>query len=273
MAYQSVEGWSSKGASASDGAKYSGYSGSGTYGTSHVKVGARDPTRNQEMVGAQVRAHSQEMVELLATWGVHRSNGVLGWLEKAKALVARGVVKASSLGVVWMMLYGGIERARVVSRVVVMIVLLMLRALVPWLTLVGGDSEEPESDGVGVRRRESSKKHSIRESHVATLGHAYHSVGDVIGKIEGFANGETIEHIAQACVWMIFVSGEAYDIFTKNEFPFFEHFFQFGVNSFGMDRGRFCHLLLYGVWVRFLYETRHHESRMVLREEEDKYLD
>ncbi|GJV22196.1 hypothetical protein Tco_1371216 [Tanacetum coccineum] len=32
MAYQSVEGWSSKGASASDGAKYSGYSGSGDGG-------------------------------------------------------------------------------------------------------------------------------------------------------------------------------------------------------------------------------------------------
>ncbi|GJR79916.1 hypothetical protein Tco_0150701 [Tanacetum coccineum] len=77
---------------------------------------------------------------------------------------------------------------------------------------------------------ESSEKHSIRESHVATLGHAYHSMGDVIGKIEGFPNEETIEHIAQACVWVIFVSDKAYDIFTKNEFPFLEHFFQFDVN-------------------------------------------
>ncbi|GJR72331.1 hypothetical protein Tco_0084696 [Tanacetum coccineum] len=164
MAYQSVEGWSSKGASASDGAKYSGYSGSGTYGTSHVKVGARDPTRNQEMVGAQVRAHSQEMVELLATWGVHRwrhlnvgdgsrrdetilhmlciLNGLLYIVmegleivdfllntfsfEKVKALGAKGVVKGSKLGVVWMMLCGGIKSERVVSRVVVMITLLML---------------------------------------------------------------------------------------------------------------------------------------------------
>ncbi|GKA32161.1 hypothetical protein Tco_0718528 [Tanacetum coccineum] len=49
------------------------------------------------------------------------------FFEKVKALGARGVVKGSSLGVVWMMLCGGIERARVVSRVVVMIVLLMLR--------------------------------------------------------------------------------------------------------------------------------------------------
>ncbi|GJV23375.1 hypothetical protein Tco_1376070 [Tanacetum coccineum] len=45
---------------------------------------------------------------------------------------------------------------------------------------------------------ESSEKHNIRESHVATLGHAYHSVSDVIGKIEGFPNGETIEHISTA---------------------------------------------------------------------------
>ncbi|GKE23924.1 hypothetical protein Tco_1435436, partial [Tanacetum coccineum] len=49
--------------------------------------------------------------------------------EKVKALGARGVVNASSLGVVWTMLCGGIERARVVSRVVVMIVLLMLRGI------------------------------------------------------------------------------------------------------------------------------------------------
>ncbi|GJW43015.1 hypothetical protein Tco_0071814 [Tanacetum coccineum] len=35
--------------------------------------------------------------------------------EKVKALGARGVVKGSSLGVVWMMLCGGIERAWVVS--------------------------------------------------------------------------------------------------------------------------------------------------------------
>nr|GEW13541.1 reverse transcriptase domain-containing protein [Tanacetum cinerariifolium] len=46
---------------------------------------------------------------------------------KVKALGARGIVKGLSLRVVWTMLCGGIERARVVSRVVVMIVLLMLR--------------------------------------------------------------------------------------------------------------------------------------------------
>ncbi|GKC03288.1 hypothetical protein Tco_0994898, partial [Tanacetum coccineum] len=118
---------------------------------------------------------------------------------KVKALGARGVMKGSSLGVVWIMLCGGIEKARVMSRVVVMIVLLMLRGISEMVldgfrseemvkSVVRGDSEEPESDGVGVGRRESSEKHSIRKSHVATLGHAYHSVSDVIGKIEGFLN-------------------------------------------------------------------------------------
>ncbi|GJR72328.1 hypothetical protein Tco_0084693 [Tanacetum coccineum] len=45
---------------------------------------------------------------------------------KFKALGAKGVVKGSRLGVVWMMLCGGIESAKVVSRVEVMIMLLML---------------------------------------------------------------------------------------------------------------------------------------------------
>nr|GEW98864.1 hypothetical protein CTI12_AA149020 [Tanacetum cinerariifolium] len=80
-------------------------------------------------------------------------NGLLYILmeDKVKVLGARSVVKALSLGVVLMMLCGEIKRARVVSRVVVMIVLLMLR--VHWLTLVGGDSEELESDGVRVGKR------------------------------------------------------------------------------------------------------------------------
>ncbi|GJV52303.1 hypothetical protein Tco_1448044 [Tanacetum coccineum] len=77
---------------------------------------------------------------------------------------------------------------------------------------------------------ESSEKHSIRESHVATLVYAFHSMSDVIGKIEGFLNGETIEHVTQSCVWMIFVPGETYGIFTKNDVLFLEHFFQLGVN-------------------------------------------
>ncbi|GJR79407.1 hypothetical protein Tco_0150192 [Tanacetum coccineum] len=77
---------------------------------------------------------------------------------------------------------------------------------------------------------ESSKKHGIRESHFTTLGHTYHSMSNVVGKIEGLPIGEAIKHITQACVRMIFVSAEAYDIFTNNDFPFFEHFFHFGAN-------------------------------------------
>ncbi|GJT26115.1 hypothetical protein Tco_0906390 [Tanacetum coccineum] len=82
---------------------------------------------------------------------------------KVKDLGARGVVKASSLGVVWMMLCGGIERERVVSRVVMKKTLEQTFSLFEFrgfssfdwwklIELVGGDSEEPESDGVGVGR-------------------------------------------------------------------------------------------------------------------------
>ncbi|GKB24581.1 hypothetical protein Tco_0863982 [Tanacetum coccineum] len=221
--------------------------------------------------------------------------------EKVKALGAKGVVKGSRLGVVWMMLCGGIERARVVLRVVVMIVLLMLRGfsveeleLETIVFLLGMDDMrdlicrtriiwswswkmrpftlglKTEDSFVEERNHhmihkleilgqgiwvvspnmlvESSKKHSIRESHVATLGHTYHSVSDVIGKIEGFPNGETIEHLAQACIWMIFVSGEAYGIFTKNDVPFLEYFFQFDVNHLEWIEDGFItfHCTIYG---------------------------
>ncbi|GJZ15561.1 hypothetical protein Tco_0551238 [Tanacetum coccineum] len=147
MAYQSVEGWSSKGASASDGAKYSGYSGSGTYGTSHVKVGARDPTRNQEMVGAQVRAHSQEMVELLATWGVHR-----WWHLNVSDGSRRDKTILHMLYILNGLLYIVMEGLEVVDFLLDMFFFEKVKALgsfdipwlalVPWLTLVGGDSEE-----------------------------------------------------------------------------------------------------------------------------------
>ncbi|GKC08049.1 hypothetical protein Tco_0999659 [Tanacetum coccineum] len=99
------------------------------------------------------------------------------FFEKVKALGAKGVVKGSRLGVVWMMLCGGIERARVVSRVLSfeeMLMILVLGvffggfcveelALETIVFLLGrddmrdlifeGDSEKPESDGVRVGRR------------------------------------------------------------------------------------------------------------------------
>ncbi|GJU53544.1 hypothetical protein Tco_1227258 [Tanacetum coccineum] len=37
---------------------------------------------------------------------------------------------------------------------------------------------------------ESSKKHGIRESHFTTLGYTYHSMSNVVGKIEGLPIGE-----------------------------------------------------------------------------------
>ncbi|GJW21096.1 hypothetical protein Tco_0031718 [Tanacetum coccineum] len=77
---------------------------------------------------------------------------------------------------------------------------------------------------------ESSKKHGIREIHFTTLGHTYHSMSNVVGKIEGLLIDEAIKHTTQACVRMIFVSAEAYDIFADDGFPFFEYSFHFGAN-------------------------------------------
>ncbi|GJX02180.1 hypothetical protein Tco_0186093 [Tanacetum coccineum] len=64
---------------------------------------------------------------------------------------------------------------------------------------------------------ESSEEHGIWKSHLTTLSHAHHSMDDVVGEVEGFADGETINHVAKRHVWMIFVTGETNDIFIKNE--------------------------------------------------------
>ncbi|GKE14395.1 hypothetical protein Tco_1421972 [Tanacetum coccineum] len=53
--------------------------------------------------------------------------------------------------------------------------------------------------------KKPSEKHGIRESHFATLSHTYHSMSDIVSKIEVFANGETIERVAQGCIGVIFV--------------------------------------------------------------------
>ncbi|GJT03524.1 hypothetical protein Tco_0824693 [Tanacetum coccineum] len=34
--------------------------------------------------------------------------------------------------------------------------------------------------------KEASEKHSIRNCHIGTLGHTYHSLGNVVGKIKAF---------------------------------------------------------------------------------------
>ncbi|GJY75853.1 hypothetical protein Tco_0480969 [Tanacetum coccineum] len=88
----------------------------------------------------------------------------------------------------------------------------------------GGESDEVEVEGVRVGRRgllplDLNRKtlfeeHGIWESHFTTLSHTYHSMSDIVSKIEVFANGETIEHVAQGCIGVIFVIDEAYGIFT-----------------------------------------------------------
>ncbi|GKC61929.1 hypothetical protein Tco_1089527 [Tanacetum coccineum] len=73
--------------------------------------------------------------------------------------------------------------------------------------------------------KKPSEEHGIRESHFATLSHTYHSMSDIVSKIEVFANGETIEHVAQGCIGVIFVTGEAYGIFTDDGAPLLEFIF------------------------------------------------
>ncbi|GKC07006.1 hypothetical protein Tco_0998616 [Tanacetum coccineum] len=70
--------------------------------------------------------------------------------------------------------------------------------------------------------KKPSEKHGIRESHFATLSHTYHSMSDIVSKIEMFANGETIEHVTQGCIGVIFVTGETYGIFTNDDVPLLE---------------------------------------------------
>ncbi|GJY72705.1 hypothetical protein Tco_0476408 [Tanacetum coccineum] len=59
-----------------------------------------------------------------------------------------------------------------------------------------------------------SEKHFVGKCYIGTLGHTHHSVGDVVGKVERFSNGEAVEHVAQTSVRMVLVSSETYDIFT-----------------------------------------------------------
>ncbi|GJZ34046.1 hypothetical protein Tco_0579482 [Tanacetum coccineum] len=54
--------------------------------------------------------------------------------------------------------------------------------------------------------KKQSDKHSIGKCHIGTLGHTYHSVGDVLGKVEVFSNGEAVEHVAQTRIRMVLVS-------------------------------------------------------------------
>ncbi|GJY76071.1 hypothetical protein Tco_0481187 [Tanacetum coccineum] len=78
--------------------------------------------------------------------------------------------------------------------------------------------------------KKPSEKHGIRESHFATLSHTYHSMSDIVSKIEMFVSGETIEHVTQGCIGVIFVTGEAYGIFTNDDVPLLEFISLFDVD-------------------------------------------
>ncbi|GJR91677.1 hypothetical protein Tco_0215688 [Tanacetum coccineum] len=70
--------------------------------------------------------------------------------------------------------------------------------------------------------KEASEKHSIRQCHVGTLSNTYHPFTNVVGKIKGFSNDEAVDHVAETSIGMILVSHEAYNVFTKDDFPFLE---------------------------------------------------
>nr|GEW93262.1 hypothetical protein [Tanacetum cinerariifolium] len=70
--------------------------------------------------------------------------------------------------------------------------------------------------------KKPSEKHVIGKSQFATLSHTYHSMSNIVRKIEAFANGETIEHVAQGCIGVIFVTGvkdnvNSFDFLNEDE--------------------------------------------------------
>nr|GEX55675.1 hypothetical protein [Tanacetum cinerariifolium] len=187
--------------------------------------------------------------------------GVFGGVEKVRALGANGVARGSTICVVWFEVGGGMVSAKVVSMVVLGLscecideVSLEDRILLlqwekfdscsqwdqecsyPWdhFPLLGLEKRDHdmvhklEVIGQGVWLfgsdilKKPSEKHGIRESHFATLSHTYYSMSDIVSKIEVFANGETIEHVAQGCIGVIFVTDEAYGIFTNDGVPLLE---------------------------------------------------
>nr|GEX40233.1 hypothetical protein [Tanacetum cinerariifolium] len=97
---------------------------------------------------------------------------------KVKALGANGVMSGSRVRVVWMKVDGRVVRSMVVSSVVVKVVLIGWEVFERWFSM------------------EPSEKHSVGKSHIGTLDHTHHSVGDVVGEVEEFFNGEAIEHVA-----------------------------------------------------------------------------
>ena len=68
-------------------------------------------------------------------------------------------------------------------------------------------------------------------------GNVGHSLGHVVGKVEGFPNGQGVEHVSKAMVDMVTVPYCANDIGSKDFLPFLE---------LGLE---FIHF--YSIWVLF----------------------
>ncbi|GJY16976.1 hypothetical protein Tco_0387398 [Tanacetum coccineum] len=54
--------------------------------------------------------------------------------------------------------------------------------------------------------KESGEEHSVGKCHIGTFSHTHHSVGNVVGEVEGVFNGEAVENVAKTSVWMVLVS-------------------------------------------------------------------
>nr|GEU56998.1 hypothetical protein [Tanacetum cinerariifolium] len=118
------------------------------------------------------------------------------WKKKVKALGANYDVSGSRVGVVWMEVGVGIVRVMAVSRVVVKVVLMMLIGF--WVEELTLKAMEYDDQGMGYEE----------------------------GKVEVFSNGEVVEYVAQTRDRMVLVSSKTYDIFTQDDFLFFEIDFQ-----------------------------------------------
>ncbi|GKC42893.1 hypothetical protein Tco_1060615 [Tanacetum coccineum] len=54
-----------------------------------------------------------------------------------------------------------------------------------------------------IRVRDANMLKEASECHNVTLGYTFHSFGNVVGTIERFSNGETIEHVAKTSIRMV----------------------------------------------------------------------
>ncbi|GJV23792.1 hypothetical protein Tco_1376487 [Tanacetum coccineum] len=139
----------------------------------------------------------------LAIWA--SSIGVFGGVEKFMALGAKDVGIGSRIGVVWMEDGGGIVEVGSCRECDQECSCLQDHSQLIDSSLGKGNHHTINKVKIIGERvwvidmdifKKTNEKHSIGKSHVGTFGHAYYSVDDVLSKIEGFLNGEAIEHIA-----------------------------------------------------------------------------